>query len=114
MDISTIFYYARAINRTPIIALSTPVSLLSTATTTTTTTTAVSHLFDYCSTRPEATIRYYASSMQLNIHSYASYLSEPKAKSRIGGYFYLGNNKNNKNNNSTLVKIAPYYAIQPS
>jgi hypothetical protein len=32
--------------------------------------------------------------MQLKIHSDASYLSEPKAKSRIGGYFYLGNNKN--------------------
>jgi hypothetical protein len=30
--------------------------------------------------------------MQLKIQSDASYLSEPKAKSRIGGYFYLGNN----------------------
>jgi hypothetical protein len=28
--------------------------------------------------------------MQLKIHSDALYLSEPKAKSRIGGYFYLG------------------------
>jgi hypothetical protein len=28
--------------------------------------------------------------MQLKIHSDASYLSEPKAKSIIGGYFYLG------------------------
>jgi hypothetical protein len=28
--------------------------------------------------------------MQLKIHSDASYLSKPKAKSRIGGYFYLG------------------------
>jgi hypothetical protein len=28
--------------------------------------------------------------MQLKIHSDASYLSELKAKSRIGGYFYLG------------------------
>jgi hypothetical protein len=50
----------------------------------------VAHLLDYCSTQPEATIRYYASDMQLKIHSDASYLSEPKAKSRIGGYFYLG------------------------
>jgi hypothetical protein len=32
--------------------------------------------------------------MQLKIHSDASYLSEPKAKSIIGGYFYLGNNEN--------------------
>jgi hypothetical protein len=29
--------------------------------------------------------------MQLKNHSDASYLYEPKAKSRIGGYFYLGN-----------------------
>jgi hypothetical protein len=29
--------------------------------------------------------------MHLKIHSAASYLSEPKAKSIIGGYFYLGN-----------------------
>jgi hypothetical protein len=31
--------------------------------------------------------------MQLKIHSDASYLSEPKAKSIIGGYFYLGNKR---------------------
>jgi hypothetical protein len=35
--------------------------------------------------------------MQHKIHSDASYLSEPKAKSRIGGYFYLGNNPNSPN-----------------
>jgi hypothetical protein len=35
--------------------------------------------------------------MQLKIHSDASYLSEPKAKSRIGGYFYLGNKTNSPN-----------------
>jgi hypothetical protein len=32
--------------------------------------------------------------MQLKIHSDASYLSEPKAKSIIGGYFSLGNKTN--------------------
>jgi hypothetical protein len=34
--------------------------------------------------------------MQLKIHSDASYLSEPKAKSRIGGYFYLGGKYNSR------------------
>jgi hypothetical protein len=29
--------------------------------------------------------------MQIKIHSDASYLSKPKAKSRVGGYFFLGN-----------------------
>jgi hypothetical protein len=37
---------------------------------------------------------YYASNMQLKTHSDASYLSKPKAKSRIGGFFYLGCNTN--------------------
>ena len=31
-----------------------------------------------------------ASNMILNVHSDASYLSEKKAKSRMGGYFFLG------------------------
>jgi hypothetical protein len=34
--------------------------------------------------------------MQLNIHSDASYISEPNAKSRIGGYFFLGNSKHSQ------------------
>jgi hypothetical protein len=31
--------------------------------------------------------------MILYVHSDASYLSKPKARSRVGGYFYLGNPK---------------------
>jgi hypothetical protein len=76
------------VDPTLLVPLSTLASQLATATTTTIK--AVAHLLDYCSTQPEATIRYYASGMQLKIHSDASYLSDPKAKSRIGGYFYLG------------------------
>jgi hypothetical protein len=33
--------------------------------------------------------------MILHIHSDASYLSENEAKSRAGGFFYMGNNKKN-------------------
>jgi hypothetical protein len=50
---------------------------------------AITHLLNYCATKPEATVRYVASDMSLKIHSDASYLSEPKARSRAGGYFYL-------------------------
>jgi hypothetical protein len=74
--------------------LSALASQLSTATTKTIK--AVSHLLDYCSTHPEYPIRYFASGMQIKIHSDASYLSGPKAKSRIGGYFYLGNKTNSR------------------
>jgi hypothetical protein len=57
---------------------------------------AVSHLLEYYIKKPNATIRYYASDMQLKIHSDASYLSEPNAKSCIGGYFFLGNSKHSQ------------------
>jgi hypothetical protein len=79
---------------TLIMPLSTIAASLSTATTTTMD--AVSHLLDYCSTKPDAAIRYYTSDMQLKIHSDASYLSEPRAKSCIGGYFFLGNSKHSQ------------------
>jgi hypothetical protein len=92
--VGTLLYNARAVDPTLLVPLSALASQLSTATTTTIK--AVSHLLDYCSTHPESTIRYFASDMQLKIHSDASYLSEPKAKSRIGGYFYLGNKTNSR------------------
>jgi hypothetical protein len=42
-------------------------------------------------------MRCHASDMILHIHSDASYLSENEAKSRAGGFFYMGNaNKNDK------------------
>jgi hypothetical protein len=83
--VGTLLYNARAVDPTFLVPLSTLAAQLSTATTTTIK--DVAHLLDHCSTQPEATIRYYDSGMQLKIHSDASYLSEPKAKSRIGGYF---------------------------
>jgi hypothetical protein len=69
--------------------LSASASRLSTATTTTMA--AVSHILDYYSNKSHANIRYFTPYMQLKIHSNASYLSEPNTKSRIGGYFFLGN-----------------------
>jgi hypothetical protein len=90
--VGTLLYNARAVDPTLLVPLSALASKLSKATTTTIT--AVSHLLDYCSNHPEYTIRYFASDMQLNIHSDASYFFEPKAKSRIDGYIYLGNNEN--------------------
>jgi hypothetical protein len=48
-------------------------------------------LLNYCNTHPETKIRYRASDMILHIHSDTSYLSENEAKSRAGGFFYMGN-----------------------
>ena len=50
----------------------------------------VHQLLNYMATNPNAVIRYRASDMILNAHSDASYLSAPRARSRAGGYFFLG------------------------
>jgi hypothetical protein len=46
-------------------------------------------LLDYLATQEEAVLTYNKSNMILAIHSDASYLSEPKARSRAGGHFFL-------------------------
>jgi hypothetical protein len=52
---------------------------------------------DYAASQEDAVVTYKASDMKLEIHSDASYLSEPKARSRAGGHFFL----TRKNNNTT-------------
>ena len=50
---------------------------------------SVTHLHNYVFTHPEDITRYHASGTILHIYSDASFLSEPGAKSRAGGYHYL-------------------------
>ena len=47
-------------------------------------------LLNYLATYPNATIRFQASDMIMNIHSDASYLSESDARSRACGHFLMG------------------------
>ena len=49
----------------------------------------VTHLLNYAATHPEATIRFHKNDMILHGHSDASYLNEPDARSRLGGYWFL-------------------------
>jgi hypothetical protein len=49
-------------------------------------------LLDYLASQEDAVITYNASEMILAAHSDASYLSEPKARSRAGGHFFLSSN----------------------
>ena len=70
------------------------------------TTAAMMNFLDYCATHPNTTIRFSASDMILKIHSDASYLTESHTRSCFGGYFYLGNHKNNKPNNGAVHIIA--------
>ena len=50
-------------------------------------------LLNYTATHSNAKIRYTASNMILHIHSNASYLSEPRARSRAGGNYFLGDER---------------------
>jgi hypothetical protein len=47
-------------------------------------------LLDYLATHPDATVRFHASDMILNIHSDVSYLLEANAHSRACGRFFMG------------------------
>ena len=50
-------------------------------------------ILNYAATHPKATTRYTASNMVLHIHSDASYLSKPQARSRAGGHYFLGDTR---------------------
>ena len=54
-----------------------------------TTADACIHLLNYCATHPNAVLQFTASNMILHVHSDVSYLSEPGARSRAGGFFFL-------------------------
>ena len=98
--VGTLLYYARAVDSTMLCALSSLASAQAKGTEETLR--ATDQLLDYCASHPNAGIVYHASDMRLRIHSDASYLSEPQARSRAGGHFYLTNN-NNDNNGAILT-----------
>ena len=86
--IGSILYYARAVNLTVLMALSTIASEQAKGTESTMEKTK--QLLDYIATNPDATIRFHASDIILNIHSDASYLSAANAHSRACGHFFMG------------------------
>jgi hypothetical protein len=61
---------------------------------------------DYAASQPDAIITYRASDMVLAIHSDASYLSEPKARSRAGGHFFMSENDEFPTNNGAVLNVA--------
>ena len=87
-------YYARALDSTMLPALNQIASQQ--AQRTQRVMKKIQRLLDYANTHPNAYIRFYASDMQLMIDSDAAYLVLPKARSRIAGYFRLGNKPSNK------------------
>ncbi len=53
----------------------------------------------------KAVLTYKASNMVLAIHSNASYLSEPKARIRMGGHMFMAGRDNIPTNNGALLNI---------
>eukprot|EP00957_Ditylum_brightwellii_P084512 6426200-Ditylum_brightwellii.AAC.1 len=66
---------------------------------------AIEHLLDYCTSHLDGVIRYRPSNMILRVHSDASYLLGPKACSRAGGYFSLGNHQPQQMTGTILVLL---------
>ena len=86
----TFLYYARAVDSTMLVALSSIAAQQAVPTEETMRKTL--KFLDYVASHPDAILTFSASNMILNIHSDASYLTEPKARSRAGGHFYMSSN----------------------
>jgi hypothetical protein len=85
--VGTFLFYARAVDPTMLTALSDLSAQQSQATEHTAQ--ATIRFLNYAAINPLAIIRYIASDMVLHIHSDASYLSVPKARSRAAGHHFL-------------------------
>ena len=61
---------------------------------------------DYGATHLDAFLTYRKSDMLLAVHSDTSYLSEPKARSRAGGHFFLASDVPIPANNGVVLNTA--------
>jgi hypothetical protein len=86
--VGSILYYARAVHMTVLMALSTIASMQTKGTEQTME--KALQILDYLTTHPDATIRFHATDMVMNIHLDASYLSAPNSRSRACRHFFLG------------------------
>jgi hypothetical protein len=63
-------------------------------------------LLDYVATNLDAILTYKKSNMVLAVHSDASYLSKPAAKSQVGGYFFCSSDVDDPPNNGAVLNIS--------
>ena len=85
--VGTLLYYAIAVDTTMLVALGNLSSQQSKVTKQTYDATLC--LLNYADYNPDTTIRYTASDMILYVHSNASYLSSPRARSCACGHYFL-------------------------
>ena len=60
---------------------------------------------NYAATQEEAVLTYNVSETKLATYSDASYLSEPKARSRAGGHIFLSSDSSVPHNNGAVLNI---------
>ena len=63
-------------------------------------------LLDYIATQVETVLTFNVSDMKLAAHIDASYLSEPKSRSRAGGRFFLSIDSTKPQNNGAVLNIS--------
>ena len=63
-------------------------------------------ILDYTVTNNKAILTYRVSNLILAVHSNASYLYEPKARSRAGGHFFMSTNTTFPPNNVAIHNVA--------
>ena len=104
-EVTGVFLYlARAVDGTML----TPLSALASEQSAPTITTMEKCLqfLDYAASQEDAILTYKASDMILAIHSDASYLSEPNARSRAGGHMFLAGKEDIPLNNGAILNIS--------
>ena len=66
----------------------------------------VKQSLDYAASHPDAVLTYQSSDMVLEGHSNDSYFSRTKARSRVGGHFFMSNNTTFPTNNCAVFRIS--------
>ena len=106
--VGTFLYYGRAIDNTTLTALNDIAQHQ--ASPTVNTNESINMFLDYMATNPDAKIRFRRSDMILHADTDAAYLVASGARSRIAGYFYMGNKyhpstiKNPENNGPVHIE----------
>ena len=94
-------FYARAVDPTMLHALNE--IAMATVNGTEATLKATVHFLNYAASNPNAKLRYIASDMVLHVDSDAAYLVASQARSRAGGYHWMGNHDGKLHNGPVLV-----------
>jgi hypothetical protein len=104
--VGTFSFYARAIDPTMLHALN--VLAASQKRGTQATVETLVHFLNYAAMHPNSKIRFHASGMVLHVHSDASYLTEPEARSWAGGHHFLSDRANHPSPtpNGPILNIA--------